>query len=76
MGITWGIKSGKMGRMGLGICIVMGRFENRWIPKQGWRGGAAVYRSAITSFGHYTQTRLGQGGRGAVHTKVTMVCHN
>jgi len=32
VGITWGIKSGKMGRMGLGVYTVMGRLENRWIP--------------------------------------------
>jgi len=31
VGITLGIKSGKMGGIGLGVYTVMGRLENRWI---------------------------------------------
>jgi len=34
VGINYSIKSGKIGRMGLGIYTVMGRLENRRIPIQ------------------------------------------
>ena len=43
VGITLGGKSGKMGGVGLGVYVVMGRLENRWIPIQHHHGFPIVH---------------------------------